>query len=101
VFGRYNPDAGKLSYTLVYEGVGRIYALDLGADHRNPDGALVGRTHKHTWTEEFRDRRAYAPSDITEPWYRPVDVWRQFCDQARLRHSGVMRPPAVPGELWP
>ena len=29
----------------------------------------VGDKYKHHWTPGFRDRFAYAPSDITEPWH--------------------------------
>lgn len=75
VVGRYNPSAETLSYVLVLPGVGRIYALDLGPDHRNPDGRLVGSKHKHRWKEGFRDKQAYVPKDITKPWDKPVEVW--------------------------
>jgi hypothetical protein len=34
--GRFNPYAGTLSYGLIHRGAGRIYGLDLGADHHNP-----------------------------------------------------------------
>ena len=93
VVGRYNDLAGTLSYVLILRGVGRIYALDLGANHRNPDGRLVGVKHKHRWKEGFRDKQAYVPEDITEPWNRPIQVWEQFCKQARIRHEGKMNPP--------
>lgn len=76
VVGRYNADAGTLSYLLVHAAVGRIYALDLGADHRNPDGRLVGGPHKHAWSEKYQDRQAYMPEDITESWDRPIEVWK-------------------------
>ena len=90
VAGWHNPRMGKLSYALIHRQVGRIYALDLGADHPNPDGQWVGDKHKHHWTPGFRDRFAYAPSDITEPWHRPAAVWRQFCAEARIEHRGMM-----------
>lgn len=80
---------------LVHHPAGRIYGLDLGAENTNPDGRRVGRKHKHTWSEEHRDRRAYAPADITESWTDPVAVWLQFCRQARLKHTGKMQRPSV------
>ena len=95
VVGRYNPMAGKLSYVLIYGGTERIYALDLGADHHNPDCNRIGEKHKHRWTEEFRDKQAYVPEDITESWDRPIEVWKQFCTEARIHHTGRMEPPAV------
>ena len=93
VNGWYNPLSGKLSYAIIHRIMGRIYALDLGADHRNPDGKLVGEKHKHRWQEGFRDTEAYVPADITEPWNRSVEVWMQFCNEANLRHSGIMLEP--------
>ena len=56
VVGRYSAVAGTLSYALIHRGAGRIYALDLGKKHRNPDGGLVGTKHKHRWQEGFRDK---------------------------------------------
>ena len=38
----YSPTSGKLSYAIIHRIVGRIYGLDLGADHRNPVGEVVG-----------------------------------------------------------
>jgi len=99
VVGRYNPLAGTLSYALIYRGAGRIYALDLGADHHNPDCNRIGEKHKHRWTEASGDKQAYVPEDITESWDRPVEVWKQFCTEARIQHTGRMEPPAVSEEL--
>ena len=93
--GRYNPSVGKLSYALIFRGEGRIYGLDLGAAHRNPDGVRVGDKHKNYWREGSGDKWAYVPEDITGSWDRPVEVWRQFCTEARLTHSGIMYQPTV------
>ena len=101
VIGRYNAVVGTLTYALIHRAAGRIYALDLGTDHHNPDCNRVGEKHKHRWTEGFRDKQAYVPEDITESWDRPVEVWGQFCAEARVRHTGRMDPPAVQEELWP
>ena len=99
VNGWYNPLSGKLSYAIIHRGVGRIYGLDLGAEHRNPDGQFVGEKHKNYWLEGCRDKWAYVPQDITAPLDRPTEVWDQFCDEANLRHSGAMNPPSVQPEL--
>jgi hypothetical protein len=100
VRGSYNALAGTLSYTLVHRNHGRIYALDLGKDHHNPTCNHVGEKHKHRWTEEFRDKDAYVPDDITAPAERPQDVWREFCAEARIQHQGVLHaPPIVQEEL--
>ncbi len=97
--GWYNPYSGKLSYAIIHRGVGRIYGLDMGAEHINPDGSPVGEKHKNYWTPSRRDKWAYVPGDITEPWNRPVAVWVQFCTEARLEHRGIMRPPNVQGSM--
>ena len=45
--GYLNRAARKLTYVLIHRAEGRIYGLDLGKDHKNPDGAFVGEKHKH------------------------------------------------------
>ena len=93
--GRYNPFAGKLTYALVIPGVGRIYGLDLGMNHRNPNGEYAGRAHKNYWVNGAEDRWAYAPQDITASVNDPVRVWRQFCAEANIRHTGTMTSPPI------
>ena len=95
----WNPRSEKLSYTLIHRGYGRILGLDLGSEHRNPSGDLLHGVHKHQWTSRFKDRDAYAPPDITAPWHRPVEVWRQFCAEATITHRGVMHPPVWQEEM--
>ena len=99
VHGSYNPSSGKLSYSIIHRSIGRIYGLDLGADHRNPDGDRVSDRHKHRWSDDSRDKVAYGPQDITAPWNRPIEVWEQFCAEAKLRHLGTMCRPQVQGRL--
>src|SRR5260370_2505657 len=65
VKGSYNQLAQTLTYALIHQGHGRIYALDLGKDHHNPTCVYVGRKHKHRWTESFLDKEAYLPYNIT------------------------------------
>ena len=102
VVGRRNSLSGKLSYTLVYRGIGRIYALDLGIDHHNPICDMVGDRHKHYWTDQYRDKMAYEPKDITGSLDRPTEVWKQFCAEAGIEHQGRMyAPPASQRELFP
>ncbi len=95
VAGRYNASAGTLSYAVIHRNAGRIYALDLGADHHNPECDRVGEKHKHKWNGEFRDKQAYVPEDITETWDRPLEVWKQFCAEANISHRGIMHPPVA------
>ena len=99
VAGRFNPFSGKLTFAFILRGTGRVYALDLGKDHRNPQGVRIGEKHKHRWMDGFRDTSAYVPVDITETWDRPLAVWVQFCAEARLRHDGMMHAPQLQDEL--
>ena len=100
VQGYYNPYAMSLSYAIVLKTIGRIYGLDLGKDHRNPHGEQIDGTHKHKWSERYRDKQAYAPNDITAPVSRPVAVWRQFCTEACLEHDGVLAEPVQQEDLF-
>lgn len=101
VQGRCSFVAGTLTYALILKTAGRIYALDLGRDHHNPQCERVGEKHKHRWSERYGDREAYAPDDVSAPASDPVAAWKEFCAEARIRHEGRMeRPSATQGELW-
>lgn len=91
--GYLNRAARKLTYVLIHRAEGRIYGLDLGKDHRNPDGDLVGEKHKHHWSEQTGVKNAYVPGDITSTVDRPAEVWEQFCTEANLIHNGKMNSP--------
>lgn len=101
VRGSFNPLIPALSYMLILKTEGRVYGLDLGKDHHNPQCNQVGECHKHRWSEQFRDKEAYAPADITASPAQPVEVWQQFCAEAGIDHQGRMSPPPAPtGELF-
>ena len=101
VRGSYNALIQTLSFGLILKTAGRIYGLDLGKDHHNPQCNQVGEKHKHRWTEQFRDKEAYIPEDIDAPASDPVTVWEQFCAEANLKHNGKMvPPPPVQGNLF-
>ena len=70
--GSFNPLAQALTYAVIHASSRRIYALDLGKDHHNPSCQNVGETHKHQWTDQFRDKEAYVPTDITQPVTNPA-----------------------------
>jgi hypothetical protein len=92
-----------ISFALISKaaGAGRIYALDLGKGHRNPDGVRVGDPHKHRWSEQFKDKEAYEPIDVTAAADDPVQAWQQFCQEAKIEHQGRMHPPPpVQGDLF-
>ena len=88
--GSYNPIIATLFYHIIHRTIGRIYGLDLGKDHRNPDGQRIGEKHKHRWYEPLRDRQAYIPPDITAPANDPIKVWEQFCKEAKITHNGTL-----------
>jgi len=101
VRGSYYPYIPALSFVLILKTVGRVYGLDLGKDHHNPQCNQVGEKHKHQWTEHLRDKEAYVPHDITAPPTDPVAVWRQFCCEAKLTHEGALHaPPPARKELF-
>lgn len=101
VRGSYNALIPALTYVLILKTEGRLYGLDLGKDHHNPQCNQVGEKHKHRWTEQFRDKEAYVPDDITKQASDPQAVWNQFCIEACLTHSGRMySPPLMQGDLF-
>jgi hypothetical protein len=101
VKGSYNPLAPALSYVIIHRNVGRIYALDLGKDHRNPTGERVGEKHKHRWREDCRDKWAYVPPDVTALVTEPLEVWQQFCIESNIIHTGKLnRPPPYQPDLF-
>ena len=101
VQGRCNLLAGSLTYALVLKTSGHIYGLDMGKDHHNPQCNQVGEKHKHRWSEEFRDKEAYVPVDVTAPASDPRSVWRQFCSEANIQHNGELDPmPPPQGDIF-
>lgn len=95
VQGHHNRRIAKLTYALILRTEGRIYGLCLGNDHHNPQCNQVGPKHMHRWTERYRDKEAYVPSEITASASDPVSVWQQFGAAAGIRHQGRMfSPPA-------
>jgi hypothetical protein len=93
VRGSYNPLIPAATFVVIHKGAGRIYALDLGKDHHNPDCVNVGDKHKHRWKESVRDKEAYVPEDISAPASDPVLLWKEFCQEAKIRHEGTLLPP--------
>jgi hypothetical protein len=101
--GSYNSLAMALTYALILQTDGRIYGLDLGKGHINhsPQRLQVGEKHKHRWTEQYRDKNAYIPEDITAPVSDPLAVWSQFCTESNIEHDGEMKPlPSTQQELF-
>lgn len=101
VRGSFNPLIPAVTFALILKTEGRVYALDLGKDHHNPQCDRVGERHKHRWTEAFRDKEAYVPEDITASATEPWEVWAQFCTEAGIHHQGrMLAPPPQTGELF-
>ncbi|MFH1075825.1 MAG: hypothetical protein V1753_03140 [Pseudomonadota bacterium] len=100
VRGSYNPLIQALSYMLILKTEGRVYGLDIGKDHHNPQCNQVGEKHKHKWTEQFHDKEAYVPNDITAPPSDPVAVWKEFCAEIKLTHNGNLTALQLQGESF-
>ena len=101
VKGRNNSDAGSLTYALILKTDGRIYGLDLGKDHHNPQCNQVGEKHKHRWSEKYHNKEAYVADDVASSVSASVAVWQEFCVEAGIRNDGKMEPPPPnQEELW-
>ena len=92
VDGSYNRYLERLSYKIIHREIGRrIYGLDMGKNHRNPDGEMVGDNHIHKWSEEYEDRKAYSAQEcISARANQPLKVWQEFCQEANIDFQGVM-----------
>lgn len=102
VRGSINPLAGTATFVLLFKPVGRIYGLDVGKGHHNPDCNTIPDTHKHHWNDHDRDKRAYSPPDITASAANPIELWAQFCREAKITHNGrLLAPPPYQMELFP
>ena len=53
----------KTKCAFIYRGV-CIRRWESTGPHRNPDGEIIQREHKHDWDDVHEDRRAYIPTDI-------------------------------------
>ena len=99
ISANHNQRTPTLSYSLILEGEGRIYGLDISSrGHRNSKSKKdrVGPKHKHRWDERTQDIFAYEPEDITAPASDPEAVWKQLCREARIIHNGKMHKPPPP-----
>lgn len=96
-----NIKLNKHSFTIVFNGAARIKSLDIGKGHKNPPDRKnnVGKKHKHTWTNEWRDEWAYRPDDITDN--APFEqVFSEFLIECNIQFEGALPPlPVIQGEL--
>ena len=88
----------KVTYQTRARSVIVLARLDFGAEHRNPDGAIVGSPHLHLYRERFADKWAYelpasaathgfaAPPAGSDPntWF---DSFLAFC---RIRNQDIV-----------
>ena len=101
VRGTYNASVNACAFALIHRGAGRIYCLCLGKDHHNPSCQYTGEKHKHRWTELYKDKEAYVPTDITADASNLALAWQEFCKEARISHTGTLRiPPPIQGDLF-
>jgi hypothetical protein len=101
VNGRFNGLSQTVSFHLIHSGTGRIYGLDIGADHHNPTCQRIGEKHKHKWSDIYSDKEAYIPNDITAKLNDIVTIWKQFCLEAKITHNGnIENPPPIQEDLF-
>lgn len=96
-----NTKINKFSLTIVYNGSVRIKSLDIGKGHRNPPDRKinVGKKHKHTWTNEWKDQWAYKPDDITDG-AGFEQVFKEFLKECNITFEGELPPmPFIQEEL--
>ena len=73
-------------------------------EHIVRDDKSLGRIEQYildnpaNWSLD-QENPLYVPEDITEPWDRPIEVWNQFCTEARIHHKGRMCRPVVQEEF--
>jgi len=96
-----NTKIRKFSLTIVYNGIARIKSLDIGKGHKNPPDRRVnvGKKHKHTWTDAWKDQWAYKPDDITDG--APFEqVFWEFLKECNITFEGNLPPvPHIQEEL--
>lgn len=65
-YTRYNPRTGIYTSILFWHRT-CLRRLDVGKLHRNPPPIrdVVGRIHKHRWTDAARDKLAYEPPEMS------------------------------------
>lgn len=90
--GSYNRYLERLSYKIIHKEIGRrIYGLDMGKDHKNPDKTIVKGNHIHEWNEDFEDRIAYSANNIIiSKATNPIEVWKEFCRETSINFQGIM-----------
>jgi hypothetical protein len=96
VQGSYNRTIGKLRYSVIHRGAGRIYGLCMGSDHHNPVCTNVGGDrHLHIWNDISKDKDAVVAAHIIANADDPVVVWQQFCAGWDILHQGIMAQPPM------
>ena len=82
---------------------GRLWQRNL-YEHIVRDDKSLGRIEQYildnpvNWSLD-PENPLYVPEDITEPWDRPIEVWKQFCTEARIHHRGRMFRPVIQEEF--
>ncbi len=91
LYGRFNPRTGNYTFILFY-GRLNLRRLDMGKTHHNPGCDNVGSPHKHTWTDRFRDKLAYMPSDM-KATDSLGDIFAKFLAECNIVLEGRFKEP--------
>jgi len=92
LYGRFNPRTGNYTFIL-FCGRLNLRRLDVGKRHHNPECDNVGTPHKHIWTDRFRDKWAYEPSELNDT-ESIGDVFLKFLAECNIILEGrFVEPP--------
>ncbi|HXG33898.1 MAG TPA: hypothetical protein VNJ11_11070 [Bryobacteraceae bacterium] len=83
----------------LFAGSQPIVMLHAGKVHHNPDcEKLHERIHKHVWTDAYREKRAYVPTELTvSDW---ASVFHGFLRECNIGFRGRFVAPAIQRRLW-
>lgn len=99
LYGRFNPRTGNYSFILFF-GRLNLRRLDAGKRHHNPECDNVGTIHKHKWTDRFRDKWAYEPSEMNSN-VSITESFDRFLTECKVTLEGrfAAPPQALQGRL--
>jgi len=99
----WSPKTGKASLCLfarrVKPGWSRLYGIDLGDDHHNPDCNNTGDPHRHNrWSVTYGDRFGSGAPDLKGK--SVPEAFDIFVSECNISVRGALTMPSVQGTLF-